>query len=277
MISGKLSLVLPAHNEFENLPVVVERALAVLPELTEDFELVVVDDGSVDGTAALADELAARYPQVTVVHHPRNRGYGAALTSGFETASGDRIMFMDADRQFDIADLSFLAPFVADHDIVAGYRLARQDAAYRRIYASIFKLAVRILFGIRLRDIDCAFKVFRADLLRDAKLESPGALINTEILAKARVRGASWIEVGVNHYPRGAGTSSGGSPKVVFRAMRETILLWWRMRRYHPAPAACSATSARPNLLLGAVIALGVTTLAAAGGLATRLARRRRP
>ncbi|HEU5423503.1 MAG TPA: glycosyltransferase family 2 protein [Nitrolancea sp.] len=276
MICGKLSVVLPAHNELENLPGVVERALAVLPELTEGFELVVVDDGSVDGTAALADELAATHPQITVVHHPRNRGYGAALTSGFEAASGDRIMFMDADRQFDIADLSYLAPFVDDYDIVAGYRVARQDAAYRRLYANMFKLAVRVLFGIRLRDIDCAFKVFRADLLRDAKLESPGALINTEILAKARVRGASWVEVGVNHYPRAAGTSSGGSPKVVFRAMRETILLWWRMRTYHPAPSDCSAAGTRPNLLPGAVIALVVTSLVAAGGLASRLARRRR-
>jgi glycosyltransferase involved in cell wall biosynthesis len=168
------------------------------------------------------------------VHHPQNRGYGAALTSGFARATGDYIMFMDSDRQFDIADLTFLEPFIGRYDIVAGYRLNRRDARYRIIYAELFKLAMRTLFGIKLRDIDCAFKVFRADLLKSADLESPGALINSEILAKAEREGATWVEIGVNHYPRPSGESSGGSPKVIVRAMKETLLLWLRMRHYQP-------------------------------------------
>lgn len=234
MIQGKLSLVLPAHNEVSNLPAVICRALDVLPKLVEDFEVIAVDDGSRDGTGEVAAELSANYPQVNVVTHPVNRGYGAALMSGFAAATGDYIMFMDSDQQFDIADLSYLAPFVGQYDIVAGYRINRRDARYRIIYANIFKFAMRLVFGVRLRDIDCAFKVFRADLLKDAQLESPGALINTEILAKARRQDATWIEVGVHHYPRPSGQSSGGSPRVVFRAMKETLLLWLRMRRYSP-------------------------------------------
>lgn len=264
MILGKLSVVLPAHNEVDNLPPVLRRAFAVLPDLAEDFELVVVDDGSVDGTGQLLDKAAAENPRVRPVHHKRNRGYGAALTSGFAAATGDHIMIMDADQQFDIADLSYLAPFVRDFDIVAGYRIRRQDPMYRLIYARIFTLAVRVLFGIRLRDIDCAFKVFRADLLRAISLTSPGALINTEIMAKATRAGANWVEVGVNHYPRPAGESSGGSPKVVFRAMKETLRLWWRMRIYEPptgvtsgqAPAHPSGLGPRAVAALAAVAGL---------------------
>jgi glycosyltransferase involved in cell wall biosynthesis len=234
MIPGKLSLVLPAHNEVTNISEVTRRALDVLPQLAESFEIIVVDDGSTDGTTELLDQIAAEHADIVAVHHPKNRGYGAALTSGFSAATGDHIMFMDSDQQFDVADLSYLAPFVARFDIVAGYRIDRQDATYRILYASIFKLAVRILFRVKLRDIDCAFKVFRADLLKSMDLESPGALINTEILAKSTRSNASYIEVGVHHYPRKSGESSGGSPRVVFRAMRETILLWGRMRSFVP-------------------------------------------
>ena len=274
MIPGKLSLVLPAYNEVENIAEVVQRALDVLPELAEKFEIVVVDDGSKDGTGALLDQLAVEHREIRPVHHPKNRGYGAALTSGFAAATGDHIMFMDADLQFDIADLSHLAPFVGHYDIVAGYRINRQDAGYRILYANIFKLAVRTLFGVRLRDIDCAFKVFRADMLKSMSLESPGALINSEILAKSEKAHATYVEVGVHHYPRKRGESSGGSPKVVFRAMKETILLWIRMRTY--VPQLQGNGKVRDRSRLGALVVgttVGVGVLLAAS---TRVFRRRR-
>jgi len=275
MIPGKLSLVLPAHNEFNNIPVVTQRALEVLPELAESFEIIVVDDGSTDGTGALIDRLAVENPTIRAVHHPKNRGYGAALTSGFQAATGDFIMFMDSDQQFDIADLSYLSPFVGQYDIVAGYRIDRQDARYRILYARMFKLAVRFLFGVNLRDTDCAFKVFRADLLKTMKLESPGALINTEILAKSRRSRASHIEVGVHHYPRATGESSGGSPKVVFRAMKETILLWTRMRTYEPSTIGNGKPheSSRIKQIAFAVMGIGI---AATGAVGTFIARKRR-
>lgn len=240
-IPGDLSLVLPAYNEEANLAVVVERALRVLPRFVDDFEVIVVDDGSRDATGRIADGLAAGDARVKVVRHSRNRGYGAALTSGFAASRGDYVMFMDADQQFDVADLALLVPFVGRFDIVAGFRLERSDRLHRRIFAETFNVVVRVLFGVHLRDIDCAFKVFRGDLLRSLELSSPGALINTEIQAKARRRGASLEQIGVHHYPRVAGEATGGSLRVIARAMLETVALWWRLRTYRPQIAGPSA------------------------------------
>ena len=230
MQDRKLSLVLPAHNEAENIEAVVTRALDVLPRVVRDVEVIVVNDGSRDETGAIIDRLAGEHPEVLAIHHPVNRGYGAALTSGFRAASGDSIMFMDADRQFDIADINALLPYVPYYDIVAGYRIQRRDPLYRRLYGKLFGLVVWVLFGVHLRDTDCAFKIYRADLLNTIELTTPGALINTEMLARSKRRGATIVEVGVNHYPRFAGESSGGSPRVVFRAMGETLKLWLRLR-----------------------------------------------
>jgi len=234
MQDRKLSLVLPAHNEAENIEAVVRRALDVLPRVVRDVEIIVVNDGSRDETGAIIDRLASEHQEVHAVHHPVNRGYGAALTSGFRAATGDSIMFMDSDRQFDIADINALLPYVPYYDIVAGYRIQRRDPFYRRLYGKLFGIVVLILFRVHLRDTDCAFKIYRADLLNTIELTTPGALINTEMLARSKRRGATIVEVGVNHYPRYAGESSGGSPKVVFRAMGETIRLWFRLRQ---APA----------------------------------------
>lgn len=238
-----LSLVLPAHNEEGNLEWVVREALAVLPTLFRDCEIIVVDDGSRDATPALADALATEDSRVRVVHHPRNRGYGAALRSGFAAARGDRIMFMDADRQFDIREVAKLAPFVGQYDIVAGYRLRRHDPWQRVALGASFNVLVKVLFGVRVRDIDCGFKVFRADLLHTMDLQAPGALLNTEILALARRQGAAIVEVGVNHYPRPVGEQSGGSPRVVLRALDEMMRLWLRLRQLPAAESARHGTS----------------------------------
>jgi glycosyltransferase involved in cell wall biosynthesis len=196
---------------------------------------------------------------VRAIHHDGNRGYGAALTSGFEAASGDSIMFMDSDQQFDIADINALLPYVGHYDIVAGYRIQRRDPLYRRLYGKLFGLVVWTLFDVHLRDTDCAFKIFRADLLKNLELTTPGALINTEILARAKRRGVTIAQVGVHHYPRVAGASSGGSPRVVFRAMGETLRLWVRLKR-QPTPKGGAAPRGR---LLGAPIAalLGALSL----------------
>src|SRR5689334_15089737 len=194
-VEGMISLVLPAHNEEPNIRTVVEEAASVLPTAFTDYEVIVVNDGSKDRTLEIARELASENPHVRVVNHPVNRGYGAALTSGFSAASGDYIMFMDSDRQFDINDVHRLTPYVEDYDIVAGYRIKRNDPAHRLLNAAIFGLAVMLMFDIHVRDLDCAFKIFHADVLRGINLESPGALINTEILAKARAQARALTEV----------------------------------------------------------------------------------
>jgi glycosyltransferase involved in cell wall biosynthesis len=250
-IPGSLSLVLPAHNEAENIEIVVRQALKILPSFTDDFEVIVVNDGSRDATGDIVNRLAAEDSRVRAIHHPRNRGYGAALTSGFEASAGDYVMFMDSDRQFDIADLALLSPFVGRFDIVAGFRKERQDEFHRKLFAETFNLVVRVLFGVHMRDIDSAFKVFRGDMLRSLELTAPGALINTEIQAKLRRQGASLVQIGVNHYPRVAGSATGGSFRVIARAMKETIKLWWQMRSYEP-PA--SSPQPRGPYRLGDVI-----------------------
>ncbi len=260
-IDGSLSLVLPAHNESENIEIVVERALEVLPLYTPDFEIIVVNDGSRDNTGAIIDRLAAEDSRVRALHHPRNRGYGAALTTGFEASVSDFVMFMDSDRQFDIADLGLLTPFIGKFDIVAGFRKERQDEFHRKLFAETFNLVVRMLFGVHMRDIDAAFKVFRGDMLRSLQLTAPGALINTEMQAKLRRQGASLVQIGVNHYPRVAGSATGGSFRVIARAMRETIKLWWQMRSYQP-PA--SSPDPRGPYRLGDVI-VGAGVAVAAG------------
>ncbi len=234
-LPGTLSLVLPAYNEEANISAVLDDALATLPLFADDFEILVVDDGSRDGSAERVTRTAGHDDRVRLLRHARNRGYGAALTTGFRESRGDFVMFMDADRQFDIRDLRLLSPFAGEYDIVAGFRMERSDPLHRRIFAELFNVSVRVLFGVHLRDIDCAFKLFRGDLIRSLDLTSPGALINTEIQAKARRRGARLQQVGVHHYPRVAGEATGGSPRVVLRAVRETFALWWRMRRYRPS------------------------------------------
>lgn len=238
---GSFSLVLPAHNEAENIEPVVKHALEVLPGFFDSFEIIVVNDGSRDNTGEIIDRLASEDQQVRAIHHKKNRGYGGALTSGFEASTGDHVMFMDSDRQFNIADIARLYPFISTHEIVAGFRMMRQDELHRRVFAEIFNLVVRVLFGVHLRDIDCAFKVFDGNLIRSLQLSSPGALINTEIQAKARRQGARIQQVGVRHFPRIAGEATGGNPRVIARAMKETVVLWWKMRTYQP-PAG------RPNV-----------------------------
>jgi glycosyltransferase involved in cell wall biosynthesis len=262
-VEGKISLVLPAHNEEPNIRAVVEEAAQVLPTAFTDYEIIVVNDGSKDRTLEIATALTEENPHVRVVNHPVNRGYGAALTSGFNAATGDFVMFMDSDRQFDINDIHLLTPHADEYDIVAGYRIKRNDPTHRLINAAIFGMAVRTLFDINLRDIDCAFKIMRGDVLRGINLESPGALINTEILAKARAQGRTITQVGVNHYARLEGEQSGASLKVVFRAFWEMVRLWWRMRTY--VPPSGEVVQAPPTwrgfAIFGGGVAVGLLVL----------------
>ncbi|MCS7050851.1 MAG: glycosyltransferase family 2 protein [Thermomicrobium sp.] len=276
-IRGSLSLILPAYNEAANLEAVVRRACEVLPRLVEQFEIVIVDDGSRDGTGEIAERLARDDARIRVIHHPVNRGYGAALRSGFAAARGDLIMFMDADQQFDPADLVHLAPFVHHADIVAGYRVRRRDPWQRLVYAAIFNVAMRVLFGIAVRDIDCAFKVLRGDLVRAIELRMDGALVNTELLAKAQRAGATIVEVGVQHYPRLSGEPSGGSLRVITRAIREVAQLWWMLLWYRPPIGVGSGRPQPRSSQLLRAAGLGVLACSTLWWLWRRCGRARAP
>ncbi|MEJ7751693.1 MAG: glycosyltransferase family 2 protein [Candidatus Limnocylindrales bacterium] len=229
-----LSYFFPAHDEAANVAALVAEALEGLPLLAHRFEIICVDDGSRDGTGDIADRLAAGHPDlVRVVHHATNRGYGAALRSGFRAARFDLVCFTDGDRQFRVADLALLADRLAAGalegrapDVVAGYRLKRADPAIRLAYARVYRACLRLFFGLRLLDVDCACKLVRRGALEGIRLESRGAFLSAELLIKLRELGRSVVEVGVPHHPRTAGQASGADPRVVFRAVRD----FWALR-----------------------------------------------
>ena len=230
---ARLSYFFPAHNEEANLAGLVEEALATLPGLAVTFEIIVVNDGSRDGTAAIADELAAANPDVVrAVHHPTNLGYGSALRSGLGAARYELVAFTDGDRQFQVADLGRLAERLAATDapdVVVGFRIKRADPLIRTIYARVYRLANRVLFGLRVTDVDCACKLFRREALDGLRVESGGAFFSAELLIKLRAAGRSVAEVGVPHYPRTAGSATGAKPSVVLRAVKDFWLLRLRM------------------------------------------------
>ena len=227
---ARLSYFFPAHNEEANLRGLVDEALATLPGLAETFEIVIVDDGSRDATGAIADELAAQHGGVVrAVHHPTNLGYGAALLSGFRAARHDLVAFTDGDRQFRVADLALLTERLAaadQPDVVVGYRIKRADPLVRTLYARVYRFANLVWFGLRVRDVDCACKLFRRAALEDVAIESGGAFFSAELLIKLRAAGRTIVEVGVPHHPRTAGSATGAKPSVVFRAVRD----FWQLR-----------------------------------------------
>jgi glycosyltransferase involved in cell wall biosynthesis len=226
----ELSYFFPAHNEEANLAGLVAEAVETLPSLAERFEIVIVDDGSRDRTPQIADELAAANPGVVrVVHHPTNLGYGAALRSGFRAARLGLLGFTDGDRQFKVADLGRLIERIQAPDrpdVVVGYRMKRADPLVRTIYARLYRLANRIWFGLRVRDVDCACKVFRREALQGIRVESGGAFFSAELLIKLSAAGRRIEEVGVPHYPRTAGSPTGAKPSVIWRAVKD----FWSLR-----------------------------------------------
>lgn len=219
-------------NEEGNIGRSVASALSVLSETSGEGEVIVVDDGSRDRTGQIADQLARRDSRVRVVHHDVNRGYGAALRSGFEAARHPLVGFVDGDNQFDIGELPKLLAQMPSHDIVSGFRIRRRDPFRRRVNAFVYNAAVRTLFDIRIRDVNCGFKLYRRDLVRRLlpNLQTTGALINVEMLTLAARTGARVTEVGVHHYPRTAGTQTGSNPAVIARAVRELAALARQLR-----------------------------------------------
>ncbi len=231
----EISAVMPAYNEEANLEQSVGRMASALKTFTRGFEIIVVDDGSQDGTAAVLERLKAAHPKLRVVRHPANRGYGAAVRSGFDAARFPWIFLMDADNQFDPAEVELLLARAADADIVAGYRKQRRDPLLRRLSAWAFFTMVRLLFGRLVRDVNCAFKLSRRDLIVRMALHSEGALINTEMLVLARQLHARVVEVPVHHYPRTAGKQTGANIRVVLRAFAELLAFRAEMRKVERA------------------------------------------
>ncbi|MDD5063170.1 MAG: glycosyltransferase family 2 protein [Phycisphaerae bacterium] len=220
-----LSVFFPCYNEQDNVNRTVEQALAVLSGLNADFEIIIVDDGSSDATGQIADQISRRDSRVKVVHHHPNLGYGAALQSGFKAAAKKYVFYADGDGQFDISELPPLLPLMSQFDIVSCYRLNRQDNFVRRFNGWAWTKLVCFLLNIKIRDIDCAFKLYKREIFDNIQMSSMGALINAEILARATRKGYSITQKGVHHYPRTAGTQTGANLRVILRAFKELIKL----------------------------------------------------
>jgi glycosyltransferase involved in cell wall biosynthesis len=225
----ELSLFFPCHNEAENLEALVADALAALPTLATTYEVILVDDGSRDDTAGVAERLVQQHSGVVrLVRHDVNRGYGGALRSGFAAARYNHLAYTDGDRQFRVADLARLVERAQEtrSPVVIGYRLRRADPPLRLVYATLYRVANRIWFGLRVRDVDCAAKLFRRDVLQNISVHSDGAFFSAELLIRLQLAGVNALEVGVPHYPRTAGSPTGARLSVIARAVRD----FWSLR-----------------------------------------------
>jgi glycosyltransferase involved in cell wall biosynthesis len=215
----------PCYNEEENVERTTRAALEAFRPISDDLEVIIVNDGSKDRTGEIADRLAAEIPEVRAVHNNPNLGYGGALQRGYREATKDWIFYTDGDGQFDFAEITKLLPLLEHYDIASAYRINRQDPLIRKLNAWAWSTLVNVVFRLWLRDIDCAFKLFPRRLFEEIEMKSMGALIDTEVLARAKRLGYSIGQVGVSHYPRTAGSQTGANLKVILRAFRELFKL----------------------------------------------------
>jgi glycosyltransferase involved in cell wall biosynthesis len=233
ILAGGISLFFPAYNEADNVGGTIEKAVEVLEPLGCEYEIIIVDDGSRDGTADIVKKYAAANPRVILKRHEKNRGYGAALQTGFQSCRRGLIFFSDCDLQFDLAEIGSLIRTMRNDstiDAVIGYRMRRADPLIRKLNAFGWKMWARLLFGVKVKDIDCAFKLFKREIFTDLRIESTGALINVEILAKLKKMGCKVVEAGVHHYPRTAGAQTGAKLKVILKAFHESFYLYDRIK-----------------------------------------------
>jgi glycosyltransferase involved in cell wall biosynthesis len=232
-----ISMVLPAYNEADNIEPMVAEATPALESVTDDYEIVVVDDGSADDTAGVTRRVMQEYPRVRLVEHPVNQGFGAAVFSGFASAEKDWIFYTDADRQFVLSELEKFVPFMDDADLIAGYRAPRRDPFMRVVYGKGWSALCTLLFGYTVRDVDCGFKLLRCEIIHNLgpQIASRGATFSIEWLVRAKRAGYRFAELPVTHRPRVAGSQTGANINVITRAFRE---LWRvRMQLWREGPA----------------------------------------
>lgn len=224
-----LTVGFPAHNEAENIGPMIDSVRQKVAPLVDDLEIVVVDDGSQDGTGEIVRAMAAEDERIRLVTHPVNLGYGAAVRDAIWSATKDLVFFTDSDRQFDVGELAHFLPRLAEADMVIGYRYSRNDPWHRRLFGHGWSWLVNLLFGYTARDVDCAFKLFRREVIDAIQITSGGAMFSAEFLVRARRAGFRIVEEPVSHYPRLAGKQSGARPDVILRAFRDLFKLRWTM------------------------------------------------
>lgn len=225
-----ISVFFPAYNDAGTIGSLVIAALHVLPELTDDYEVIVVNDGSSDYTAEVLDDLAAHYPHFRPIHHAKNRGYGGALRTGFASASKDLVFYTDGDAQYDPNELRDLyAKLTPEIDVVNGYKIARSDPLHRIIIGRIYHHTVKFLFGFKLRDVDCDFRLIRRNVFDVIRLESDSGTICLELVKKLQDAGFNFAEVPVHHYHRTYGKSQFFNFPRLKRTAIQLMQLWWKL------------------------------------------------
>jgi glycosyltransferase involved in cell wall biosynthesis len=242
-----ISAVLPAYNEEALIGETATAVAEALAALTDDYEVIVVNDGSRDRTRPVVEGVADSNPRIRCITHDVNRGYGEALRTGFSAAGKDFIFMTDGDKQFDVRELERFIPETQRADLVIGYRNPRRDSLVRLVYAWGWRLVVTALFGYVARDIDCAFKLFSREVWQRVRVHSGGATFSAEFLARARRCGYRVVELPVTHYPRTAGSPTGAKPHVIARAFRDIIWLRLNLEPCPDAEGPSAAESARPD------------------------------
>lgn len=224
-----LSIFFPAYNDEHTIGTLVKDALIIGKAVAGDFEVIVIDDGSKDNTGPLLDELAKDNDKIRVIHHSQNKGYGAALRSGFNTAQKEWIFYTDGDGQYDVGELKRLAPFVDRADVINGYKLKRSDPILRKIFGRLYHWSCRFLFNIKVRDVDCDFRLLRSSFIKKIHLVSNGGAVCVEMIRKLQDAGARFHQVSVHHYYRLHGRSQFFARIPVFVVIKEIMILWMKM------------------------------------------------
>ena len=225
-----LSFFFPCYNEAENVGTMIEQSVQVGETYGIDYEVVVVDDGSTDGSVRRIEDWSRKNPRVRLVRHPANQGYGSALRTGLKSVTKDLVFLTDGDNQFRIADIDKLFAKIDSCDVVTGYRLRRQDNWHRRLNGRLWTALNKFLFALPVRDVDCAFKLFRRKCLDGLELKSDHLLIHAEILARLKKKGCKIEEIGVDHYPRTAGKATATGLSRILKTFSELFRLYWQIR-----------------------------------------------
>lgn len=227
-----LSVFFPFYNEEGNIENVVRKADGIAREVAKQYEIIIVDDGSKDGTGEIAKRLTEENPNWRLVSHDVNRGYGGALKSGLYSCRYDLVTFNDGDGQFDFSEIGIFLDNLPNADLVIGYRKKRSEGGIRVINQKLYHLLILVLFGVHFRDLDCGFKLLRKKVLDSIPhLESEGALVSAELLILAKRKGFRIVEVPVSHYPRIYGKPTGANLRVILKMFWEVYKFWRRLNK----------------------------------------------
>jgi glycosyltransferase involved in cell wall biosynthesis len=223
----ELSIVIPAYNEEENIEKTILNARNAGEKFFGDFEIIIVDDFSKDDTSFIVKRLLKKHPEIILISHEKNKGKAAALNTGFEAAKGKYIFYTDADNQYSMESIKGLKKLIAKADVVSGFRVNKAISPFRKLASDLYNILARVFLGIKAKDVECAFKLFRSEQLKRIRIESSNFMVETEILAKATKLGFSIVDFPVRHYPRTGGETSVNPLRDAFRSVKGLLYLKW--------------------------------------------------